>query len=104
LLTDAEPVSLVARWIVMRAVVRLDSPWGPMFPLFQFDLPTASVVDAMAPLLDELRPVFDDIELALWFVTPNEWLGGARPVSAMHHSLPAVLQAARADRFVAGGH
>lgn len=103
-LPDSEPVALVARWIVTRAVVRLDSPWGPMFPLFQFDLPTASVVDAMDPLLNELRPVFDDVELALWFVTPNDWLGGARPVSAMHHSLPAVLQAARADRFVAGGH
>ena len=103
-LPDTQPVSLVARWIVNRAVVSLDSPWGPMFPLFQFDLPTAAVVDAMAPLLDELRPVFDDVELALWFVTPNDWLGGARPVSAMHHSLPAVLQAARADRFVAGGH
>lgn len=102
-LPDSEPVSLVARWIVTRAVVSLDSPWGPMFPLFQFDLPTASVIDAMTPLLNELRPVFDDVELALWFVTPNDWLGGARPVSAMHHSLPAVLQAARADRFVAGG-
>ncbi len=103
-LPESQPVSLVARWIVTRSVVSLNSPWGPMFPLFQFDLPTASVVDAMAPLLDELRPVFDDVELALWFVTPNEWLGGSRPVSAMHHSLPAVLQAARADRFVAGGH
>lgn len=103
-LPESMPVSLVARWIVARSVVSLDSPWGPLFPLFQFDLPTASVVDAMGPLLDELRPVFDDVELALWFVTPNDWLGGARPVSAMHHSLPAVLQAARADRFVAGGH
>lgn len=103
-LPESLPVSLVARWIVSRAVVSLDSPWGPLFPLFQFNLPTASLVDAMAPLLDELRPVFDDVELALWFVTPNDWLGGARPVSAMHHSLPAVLQAARADRFVAGGH
>jgi hypothetical protein len=75
-----------------------------MFPLFQFDLPSATVVEAMAPLLDELRPVFEDAELALWFVTPNNGLGGARPAFAMHHSLPAVLQAARADRFVAGGH
>jgi hypothetical protein len=103
-LPDSQPVSLVARWIVARAVVSLDSPWGSLFPLFQFDLPTASVVDAMAPLLAELSPVFEGAELALWFVTPNDWLGGARPVSAMHHSLPAVLQAARADRFVAGGH
>lgn len=99
---ESEPASLVARWMASRAVVSLRSPWGPMFPLFQFDLPNASVVDAMAPLQDELRPVFDDLELALWFVTPNDWLGGARPAFAMHHSLPAVLQAARADRFVAG--
>jgi hypothetical protein len=103
-LPDSQPVSLVARWIVTRAVLSMDSPWGPMFPLFQFDLPTASLVDAIEPLLNELRPVFDDVELALWFVTPNDWLDGARPVSAMHHSLPAVMQAARADRFVAGGH
>ena len=103
-LPDFEPVSLVARWIVTRAVVSLHSPWGPMFPLFQFDLPTASVVDAMEPLLDELRPVFDDAELALWFVTANDWLGGARPASAMHLSLPAVMHAARADRFMASGH
>lgn len=103
-LPESVPVSLVARWVVARAVVTLDSPWGPMFPLFQFDLSTASVVDAMAPLLAELRPVFDDVELALWFVTPNDWLGGARPVSVMHHSLSTVLLAARADRFVAGGH
>lgn len=103
-LPSFQPVSLVARWIVTRAVVSLDCPWGPMFPLFQFDLPTASVVGAMAPLLAELRPVFDDVELALWFVTPNDWLGGTRPVVAMHHSLPKVLQAARADRFVASGY
>ena len=32
-LPDSLPVSLVARWIVSRAVVSLDSPWGPLFPL-----------------------------------------------------------------------
>lgn len=101
---ESLPVSLVAQWVVSRSVVSLDSPWGPLFPLFQFDLPTASVVDTMAPLLAELSPVFEGVELALWFVTPNHWLGGARPVTAMRHSLPIVLLAARADRFVAGGH
>lgn len=101
---ETETVALVARWITTRTVVSLRSPWGPLYPLFQFDLSTASVVEAMVPLLDELRPVFEDAELALWFVTPNDWLGGAQPASSMHQSLPAVLQAARADRFVAGGY
>lgn len=99
-----QPVSLVARWIVSHAVVTIDSPWGCMLPLFQFDLPHAAVHPGMRPLLSELQGVFDDAELALWFVTPNDWLGGACPARAMHNFLPAVRMAARTDRYVAIGH
>lgn len=99
-----QPVSLVARWIVSHSVVTIDSPWGRMLPLFQFDLPRAAVHPGMRLLLSELQGVFDDAELALWFVTPNDWLDGARPALAMHSALPAVRQAARTDRYVALGH
>jgi hypothetical protein len=98
-----QPVSLVARWIVSNVVVTIDSPWGRMLPLFQFDLPRGVVHPCMRPLLAELRGVFDDAELALWFVTPNDWLDGRRPAHAMHHDLPAVRLAARTDRYVALG-
>ncbi|MDP3833076.1 MAG: hypothetical protein Q8Q82_03865 [Hydrogenophaga sp.] len=99
-----QPVSLVARWIVSHAVVTIDSPWGCMLPMFQFDLARAAVYPGMRPLLSELQGVFDDAELALWFVTPNDWLDGACPARAMHAALPAVRQAARTDRYVALGH
>lgn len=99
----SQPVSVVARWIVARDVVTVDSPWGPMLPVFQFDLPNAAVHPAMSPLLAELRGVLDDRELAMWFVTPNEWLGGACPARAMRSFLPAVRMAARTDRYVALG-
>ncbi|MDR7093722.1 hypothetical protein [Hydrogenophaga laconesensis] len=99
----AQPVSMVARWIVSRSVVVIDSPWGHVLPLFQFDLPRATVHPAMPMVLAELGGVLEGAELALWFVTPNEWLGGERPAIAMQNTLQAVRHAARADRYVALG-
>ncbi len=98
-----QPVALVARWIVSREVVSIDSPWGHMLPVFQFDLPRAALHPEMPVVLAELRGVLEGAELALWFVTPNEWLHGERPALAMRSMLPAVRQAARADRYVALG-
>jgi hypothetical protein len=98
-----QPEALVARWIASNLVVTVESPWGNMLPLFQFDLPRGVVHACMRPLLAELRGVFDDAELALWFVTPNEWIEGRRPANAMHDDLPAVRLAARTDRYVALG-
>lgn len=100
---SSQPVSLVARWIVSRSVVVIDSPWGHVLPLFQFDLQRASVHPAMPLVLAELGGVLEGAELALWFVTPNEWLQGERPALAMRSTLQAVRHAARADRYVALG-
>lgn len=102
-LSAVQPVSLVARWIVSQAVITIDSPLGTLLPLFQFDLHRALVHPGIRPLMSELRGAFDDTELALWFVTGNDWLGGACPAQAMHTDLQAVRQAARSDRFVAVG-
>ena len=98
-----QPVSLVARWVVSRTVVVINSPWGQVMPLFQFDVPRASVLPGVQLALGELRDVLSDEELALWFVTPNEWLDGQRPACALKTKLRAVRHAARADRVVALG-
>lgn len=98
-----EPVALVARWISFKNVVSIDSPWGLMLPLFQFDLPRAAIHPGVQLVMAELKGVLDDAELALWFVTPNEWLHGARPAEGLSTHLSAVRQAARTDRFVALG-
>lgn len=99
----SQPVSMVARWIVSRSVVVIDSPWGHVLPMFQFDLQRAAVHPAMPMVLAELSGVLEGAELALWFVTPNEWLQGERPAMAMQNNLQAVRHAARADRYVALG-
>lgn len=102
--SGGQAISLVARWIVSRAVVRVLGPRGWMLPMFQFDLATATIKPSMAPVLAELHGIFDDAELALWFVSSNHWLEGDRPAMVMHKNLPGVLHAARADRYVARGH
>ena len=50
-----------------------------------------------------LRSVFDEWELAEWFACPNSWLGGQTPASQVVLDEQAVVEAARADRFVAAG-
>lgn len=99
-----DPVSMLARWRVAGSVLSIESPWGQLLPRFQFDPATAAAYPAMRPLLQLLRPAFDDEELALWFVTPNDWLGDQCPASAMHLRLSVVMMAARLDRHVACGN
>jgi len=102
--SSSQTISLVARWIVSKAVVTVMGPRGCMLPMFQFDLASSTPKSSMAPVLAELHGVFNDVELALWFVSANHWLNGEHPAVVMHRNLPGVLQAARADRLMARGH
>lgn len=72
-------------------------------PMFQFDLHDLSIRSQLRPVLDQLAPVFDGLALALWFAQPNCWLDGQRPVDRFVGDLPAVLQAAGTDRYIAAG-
>jgi hypothetical protein len=54
-------------------------------------------------VVDELAGTLDDWELAAWFARPNSWLQNSAPVELIDVDQPAVLQAARADRFIARG-
>jgi hypothetical protein len=98
-----QPISCLARMIVSRQVVSLASRSVVLLPIFQFDLATMSLRDGPHRALLELDGVFDDWELARWFVQPNDWLQDAAPIERIENDLTAVLQAARADRFIARG-
>lgn len=99
-----QPISLLARWIVQREVISF--PWQSqtLLPLFQFDLENLRVRPGVPQVIAELREAFDDVELADWFARPNSWLQGSTPAGRFESDLPAVLQAARADRYVALGN
>jgi len=98
-----QSTSRVAHWIVDRRVVSLSWRTQIWLPLFQFQPCDMSLRGDTERVVHELAPVFDDWELAVWFANPNGWLDGARPLEALAYDLPAVLDAARADRFVAKG-
>jgi uncharacterized protein (DUF2384 family) len=54
-------------------------------------------------IIDELKDVFDNWDLALWFSTPNAWLDHLAPVDLIAIDGQSVHEAARADRFIALG-
>ena len=99
-----QPISLLARWIVQREVISFSWHSQTLLPLFQFDLETLQVRPGVPEVIAELREAFDDVELADWFARPNSWLQGSTPANRFESDLPAVLQAARADRYVALGN
>ena len=93
----------LARLIVAGEVFGFESRHGIWIPLFQFDLEDLSIRPGLRPVLVELASEFDGWRLAAWFVEPNAWLDGALPIDLMDSKLSDVVQAARADRFVATG-
>jgi len=98
-----QPVSLLARWIVDRQVVAFSCGSNLLLPLFQFDFGQGCVRSGVAPAISELAGVMTDDEVARWFVQPNGWLKDRVPAQTLLTDVPAVLAAARADRFVARG-
>ena len=79
--------------------------WRSAFwiPMFQFDLDNLSFKRGPRKILRELTGVFDGWMLTAWFAQPNSRLGGRKPVDLLGSNLPAVQEAARADRYVAVG-
>ena len=92
----------LARGVVAGEVFGFE--WRHTFwiPLFQFteDL---TVKPGLKAVLAELASEYDGRRLAEWFVEPNGWLEARRPIDVLDASPDEVLQAARADRFVATG-
>lgn len=76
-----------------------DDFWVPMF---QVDRDSLAVRPGSRRVLSELRGVFDGWSLAQWFVHPNTWLRGRRPLDLLSARPAAVLLAARGDRVIAG--
>jgi hypothetical protein len=98
-----QPISTLARWIVNRDVVSFEVHGQIWLPMFQFDPSDLHVRPGVKKVIDELRGVFDDWELAEWFAHPNSSLAGQTPASEVVCNEQAVLEAARVDRFVAAG-
>jgi hypothetical protein len=99
----SQPISALARWIVAQRVVSFGWQGEYLLPMFQFDRADMTVRRHVSAVLDEFDGTFDDWDLATWFALPNAWLGDDAPVDVLPLDPHGVLQAARADRFIARG-
>ncbi len=72
-------------------------------PMFQFHAAGLGLRDEPRAVLRELVEVLDGWSLALWFVQPCTCLAGRCPLALLFSDLPAVLQAARLQRYVVKG-
>lgn len=70
-------------------------------PLFQFNPLNMTIRPEMQPVASELSCIYGPWDLAFWFSQPNPWLAARAPADALLSDLQTVLQAARADRFIA---
>jgi len=98
-----QPISALARRIVERSVLSIVWESQILLPGFQLEPSDLSVRPVVHSVIEELKAVFDDWELALWFAQPNAWLNDIVPVDLLAQRPEAVLVAARTDRFVAKG-
>jgi hypothetical protein len=99
-----QPISVVARWVVRRAILSFSWRGQTLIPLFQFERSSMCPRNDVLAVIRELQDAFDDWEVALWFTTPNTWLEDrARPVNLVGSDPQAVLRAAQADRYIVTG-
>jgi hypothetical protein len=98
-----QPLSLVAWWLVKREITHFKWMGVTYIPLFQFDFQGRTRRAGLQDIVAQLSCAFDDWEMAEWFGLPNVWLDDATPASRLVHDAASVLDAARADRFVAMG-
>jgi hypothetical protein len=95
-----QPISCLARWIVGHDVISFQWQGHTMLPLFQFDLPQSRPHEAASAVARELLPVLGEWDACLWFAQPNVWLDDAAPVEVIGRDPRAVLDAARAHRYL----
>lgn len=91
------PSSLATRWARQGKIIAIKAGVGNLYPGFQFDLITGSPLPVMADLV-AVWGTTDPVGLALWCVSPNEWLSGARPVDLLTRDPTGVHAAATRAR------
>lgn len=94
-------VTALNGWIMQREVICFNWQGNAWLPWFQFNRLGMTPRPQLHPVLQELNNVYDPWEIGCWFARPNPWLSGRTPVDALLPHLPEVLQAARAERFIA---
>jgi len=94
----ANRAALANRWRSEHRLVAVPIGDELLYPGFQFTS-EGKPHPAVGAALEALRsnPEVSDWQAALWFVGPNGWLGGGRPVDVLDAEPDAVVDAARRE-------
>ena len=72
-----------------------------MYPKFQFDLVTGSIYPEVPQLIRALENDYEQgWQMALWFVTINDWLEGKRPLDVWRSDRRRVVNAAEQEKMM----
>ena len=82
----------------LRSIARV--PHHRWIPAFQLQVDGCTPREDVAVVADELEGAMDAAEILAWFACSNAALDGRTPLSRLRANLPAVLEAARLDRFI----
>jgi hypothetical protein len=96
-----QPISVLANWVMNREIVNIVWHGRILVPVFQFSSEDLQIRPLVRAALAELVGVFDDWEIAVWFTQPNAWLHEQPPLDLVARGDNTVIEAARADRFIA---
>jgi hypothetical protein len=99
---DSDVIEALPARVADRSVLGITWNHEAWVPDFQFD-GHGAIRQPAASAFIELTPSHDPWELATWFVTPSTWLQHVRPIDLLETAPARVLEAARADRYVANG-
>ncbi len=99
---ETDKDSKARTWLSAGRIIGLPFVGITIYPAFQF-LPNGQPY----PLIREVIKAFSvnctDWQRASWLVSPNEWLNGETPISAIHRNDPEVVSAAKRAYEVPAG-
>lgn len=81
----------------LRSITRGSQRW---LPAFQLHTDGCTPREDVALVAEELAGGMDTAEILAWFACRNAALDGETPIARLRTGLPAVLDAARLDRFI----
>jgi hypothetical protein len=96
-LTGSQSINPSARahsWVKANRIFSVNDGTGERYPLFQ--LREGQPLPQFAEILPLLKRKLTNWQIALWFTSPNAWVGGwRRPIDALIGSPDVVIEAAR---------
>ena len=96
-LTGSQSINPSARahsWVKANRIFSVNDGTGERYPLFQ--LREGQPLPQLAEILPLLKQKLTNWQIALWFTSPNAWVGGwRRPIDALTEAPDVVIEAAR---------